>query len=226
LEIETLRQKKATEINEVKIHEEAIRFALEQENIRTNTNLSEQTTLNEQESLDRISAKENEIRMRREIENIAIETQLETGKADLRKHQIEQQALVAIKEAELKILDENNKNQLEKLHLLAVLEKQTAEHQLKLKIEEEKQALEIKYEQENAEIEKFRLEIQNLKNNQSLFSELISELPRIAAEMPEIKELKVIQSDGNGDQSLNAMSNFITKILAVGESFGIGFGKK
>jgi regulator of protease activity HflC (stomatin/prohibitin superfamily) len=226
LEIEMMRQKEQTEINEVKIREEAIRFALEQQNIQANTNLSEQTTLNEQESTDRIKARENEIRFKREIENINIEKQLETNKLEFKKQQIEQQAQIIAKESELKVLDENNKIQLDKIKMLALQEKQTAEHQLKLKFEEERRLLELKNEQQKAEIEKFRMEIQNLKNNQVLFGELIAEMPKIAAEMPEIKELKIIQSDGNGDRSLNAMSNFITKILAVGESFGIGFGKK
>jgi len=226
LEIELIRQKEQTEINEVRIKQEAIRFALEQQNNQANTNLEEQTNLNEQASEDRIQARENEIRFKREIENINIEKQLEINKLEFKKQQIEQQALIIAKEAELKVLNENNKINLEKLQTTALIEKQTIEHQLNLKFEDEKSSLQMKYEFQQAEIEKFRLEIQNLKNNQVLFSELIAELPKIASEMPDISELKVIQTEGNGDQSLNSMSNFITKILAIGESFGINFSKK
>ncbi len=225
LEIELIRQKKMTEINEIKIKEEALRFALEQQNVQTNTNLQERTKLTEKESFDRLVAKENEISFKREIENINIETKLEESKLEFKTKQIEQQAIIQAKEAELNILKENQRIEEEKLQYNAILAKKNAEHTMALKVEEEKRMLEIKLEQQRAEIERFRLEIQNLKNSQVLMSELISELPKIAAEMPKINELKVIQT-GNEDQTTSAMTNFIAKILSIGETFGISFNKK
>jgi hypothetical protein len=226
LEIELLRQKKMTEMNDIRIKEAAIRFTLEQQNKQMNINLEEQTKLIENASLDRLLANENETKFNREVENLTIETKLEASKLEFKTKQLEQQTLIRTKEAELHLLDENQKIEQEKLRYNAQLTRQLAENSASLKIEEEKRLLEIKYEQLMAEIEKYKLEIQNLKNNQVLFSELISELPKIAAEMPKISELKVIQTGSNDDLMVNSLSNFISKISAIGDTFGINFPKK
>jgi len=225
LEIELLRQKKLTEINEIKIKEEGIRFALEQQNRQINTGLEEQTKLLEIDSVDRLLAKENETKLKREIENINIETQLAVTNIEFKTKQIEQESLIQEKEAELLKQKENQRIEQERILHEALLEKQTSEHQVNLKIEEERRELEAKFEKQAAEIEKYRLEIQNLKNNQVLFSELIQELPKIAAEMPKADELKIIQTGGD-DQMLSSLTNFISKISTIGESLGVNFKKK
>jgi len=225
LEIEQIKQKKITEINEIKIHEESIRFVSEQQNKQKSISLEEQTQLIEKESNDRVEAKENEISFKRELENIQIETQLDKSKLELKSRQLENQSIVNQKEAEMNMLIEKQKIEQEKLQLIAQLEKEAAMHDFFMKNEEEKKQLELKYEQSKAEIEKYRLEIQNLKNNQILLSELIHELPKIAAEMPKVKDLRIIQSSGE-DHSLNAISNFVTKMLGIAETFGINMGKK
>ncbi len=225
MEIELLRQKKLTEINEIAIKEEGIRFALEQQSKQKNTELEEQTKMLEKDSIDRLLAKENEIKLKREIENINIETQLAVTNLDFKTKQIEQELLIQEKEAELLKQKENQRIEQEKILHDAQIEKQISDHNLYIKIEEENRQLESKFEKQSAEIEKYRLEIQNLKNNQVLFSELIQELPKIAAEMPKADELKIIQTGGE-DQMLSSLANFISKISTLGESLGISFKKK
>jgi hypothetical protein len=51
-------------------------------------------------------------------------------------------------------------------------------------------------------------------------SRLIDKLPDIAAEMPEIDELRVLQT-GNGDATLDTLASFVAKMLALAESLGI-----
>jgi hypothetical protein len=225
LEIELLRQKKMTEMTEIRYKEEGIRFTKEQENIQHRTNLEEQTNLLEKESADRLVARENEINYKREIENINIRTTLEESKLKFEVVQIEQQAELQTKRAELKLLEENQKIAQEKLEYIAILDKQKTEHDSSLKIDEEKRKLEAQFDIQKMEIEKMRMEIQNLKNNQVLFSELIRELPKIAAEMPKADELKIIQT-GNDDNMMNSLTNFISKITSIGESLGINLTKK
>jgi len=224
LEIEQIQQKKMTEANEIKIKEEGTRFAREQENVQNMTSLRELTELKEKESTDRLIAKENEINYKREIENIEIESKLELSKLEFKKSQIEQQTIILTKEAELKILEQNQNIEFEKLQYKAQHEKQISEHELKLKFEDEKRQMEAKFEEQKVELEKLRLEIQNLKNGNALFSELIKEMPKIAAEMPDVEQIKIFQSNGE-DPLMNSLTGFIEKISAIGENFGIKFTK-
>jgi hypothetical protein len=53
-----------------------------------------------------------------------------------------------------------------------------------------------------------------------LLSRLIDRLPEIAAEMPEIRELRVLQT-GDSDAAFDALASFIAKIVALAESLGI-----
>ncbi len=63
-------------------------------------------------------------------------------------------------------------------------------------------------------------EVRNLINEPDLMSRLIDKLPEIAAEMPEISELRVLQT-GNGDATLDTLASFVAKMLALAESLGI-----
>jgi len=224
-EIELLRQKKMTETTEIKLKEEAIRFEKEQEKLKFTIDQNEISRLHEKESTDRLIAKENDIKFKREIENINIQTTLEETKLKLEIKQLEQKEEISKKNAELKMLEENQRIEQEKIEYQAVLDKKKSEHEANMKIVYENREAEAKYEKQKVEIEKLRLEIKNLKNNQVLFSELIQELPNIAAEMPKPNELKVIQT-GNDDNLLNSLTNFISKITAIGENLGINLNSK
>ena len=224
MEIELLRQKKMTEMTELKYKEEAIRFTKEQENIRHVTNLKEQTILHEKESADRLETKENEIKYKRELENIKLQTELDEIKLKFEVLQVEQQSQLALKKAELNLLEDKQEFERQKAEYLALLEKQKTENEVSLNIEEQKRLLENRFENNRVEIEKSRLEIQNLKNNQVLLSELIQELPKIAAQMPKPDELKIIQTGGE-DNIMNSLTNFITKITTISESLGINLIK-
>jgi len=226
LNIETSQQKKLTEINEIKVKEESLRFAVEQLNKQKNISLEEETKILEKNSRDRLLAKENEIKFIRETENIAIETKLDEIKLAFKTKQLEQQALIKKKEAALQLEEENNKIEYEKLVAKAEIEKKMGEHQSEIKIEEEKKQLEQKYAMLQAEVDKFRLEMQNVKNTHVLFSELIKELPQIAAQMPKPDELKIIQTGGNEDNFTNSLANFLTKITAIGEALGFRLPKE
>ncbi|MBN2664005.1 MAG: hypothetical protein JXR68_10180 [Bacteroidales bacterium] len=225
LEIEQIQQKKMTEANQVRLKEEETRFAKEQESKQNLTSLEETTKLKEKESFDRLIAKENEIRYLREIEDLEIEKKIEDANLIFKTAQIEKQTIIMSKQAELNLLDEHQKADFEKLKYINRLEKEKYEHNIKLKLDNDKRELETKFETQKVEIEKLRMEIQNLRNEKTLFSELIQQMPNIAAEMPNVESLKVIQSNGN-DPLMNSLSTFIEKITSLGENFGIKAPKK
>jgi len=197
---------------------------LEQQNKQKNITLEEQTKLLEKQAADNLIAKENEIKHKRELENIALEQQLEAIKQEFKTRQIENAMALSKSETEYRLLTETQQINLDKVKYAAKSEQTVKAHELQLKIDDDKHLLDIKVQKLKAEIEKYRLEIQNLKNNQVLVSELIQELPRIAAEMPQISEMKVI-STGSDDPVLANLTNFIAKISAVSESLGIKLTK-
>lgn len=224
LEIEKLQQRKMTEASNIKLLEDESRFAKEQQNKQNRLKLKEQTELSEQNSKDRILAQENEIKLKRELQNLNQKLKLEEAQLNSKLKQLEQQQILDNKEIESGIAMHKAEMELTKLKFQANIERQKAEHSLKLKFEEEKQALMAKVEQQKVNIERMRQEIQNLKNNQDLFSQLISELPNIAAELPDVNELKVIQT-GDSDYIMNSLGGFISKLMAVGETLGIKMPK-
>ena len=70
------------------------------------------------------------------------------------------------------------------------------------------------------ELARLQQEVRNLISQSDLLSRLINKLPEIAAEMPEIRELRVLQT-GDSDAAFDALASFIAKIVALAESLGI-----
>jgi hypothetical protein len=59
-----------------------------------------------------------------------------------------------------------------------------------------------------------------LVNERDLTGRLIEKLPELAAHMPDIQELKVLQT-GNGDASFDALASFLSKMLALSNHLGL-----
>ncbi|HPO48751.1 MAG TPA: SPFH domain-containing protein, partial [Spirochaetota bacterium] len=242
LEIELIKQKKNTEIIELKFREETIRFEKEQENIQNKNKLEEQTVLSEKMMEDRILEKENEIQHKREIENLRLQNLIEEeqNKINLeqRKREITIKTEEEIYEAEEKSKREETfyklknlslqweKNILEKESELNILnEKQnqiieTLKTQTTLNREKSIKELEIELETQRINLEKMRIEIGNLVNSNVVFQKLIETLPEIAEKMPEIKDLKIIQT-GETEPITGNLTNFIAKFMSLSESLGI-----
>ncbi|HAO19757.1 MAG TPA: hypothetical protein DCQ37_04230, partial [Desulfobacteraceae bacterium] len=87
-------------------------------------------------------------------------------------------------------------------------------NQLKLTIQKQKL--------ENARLYQ---EIRNSTNERDLLSHLIEKLPELAAQMPDIHELKVFQTD-NGNAAVDTFTSFLAKTLSIAESFGISLKKE
>ncbi|MBN2892403.1 MAG: hypothetical protein JXL97_11085 [Bacteroidales bacterium] len=224
LEIEQVQQKKMTEANEIRLKEEQSRFEKAQQQKQSMISMEEATKLAEKESIDRLLAKENEINSIREIENLENELRIEEAGLQFKTAQIEKETIILTKEAELKLLEEQQRVDFEILQYNADYERRKFEHEIELKFEKEKQDLEVKYEAQKVEIEKLRMAVQNLKNEKVLFSELIKEMPKIAAEMPDVEHLKIIQSNGD-DPLMNSLSSFIEKISSIGDDLGVKLPK-
>ncbi|HOV12797.1 MAG TPA: SPFH domain-containing protein [Spirochaetota bacterium] len=242
LEIELIKQKKNTETIELKFREETIRFEKEQENIQNKYKLEEQTVLSEKMMQDRILEKENEIQHNREIENLRLQNLMEEQQSKIllekKKREIatlteeeifeaeekskkdelffklktkwlDWEKTITEKESELNILTEKQNQIIENLKTKTTLDK-----------EKSVKELEIELETQRVNIEKARMEIGNLVNSNVIFQSLIEVLPNIAERMPEIKELKILQT-GESDPLINNLTSFISKFMSLSDSLGI-----
>lgn len=125
-----------------------------------------------------------------------------------------------IKENELKILQQNYLEQLENLRQNESLNRTKVENLAHIELEESKNKLEVSYQSALTKLEKERQDIRNTMSANDLFSQLIQEMPDIAAQLPEIKELKVFQSGGS-EGIVENLSGFIQKMLMIAETIGI-----
>ena len=89
-----------------------------------------------------------------------------------------------------------------------------------LELQEAANRVTIALAEREAEIERRWQEIHNLINERDLSRRLIEKLPKLAAHMPEIGELKVLHM-GDGDSAFDALPAFLTKMLAIADSMGI-----
>lgn len=253
VEIERIKQQKQTEALQLRLKEEAERFKKEQESIRERVKLEEETAKARAESREGLTAKENELKLRRELEilkqnnEIAIEearVRLESSRSRIT-FEIEEKAHAAAEDTRLTLVSlENEERRMEKERTVreteAAFKEALQKHQdalERLAMEEKLARLEIEHRKKAAmteadnqqkyrndelgvKIERMRQEINNLRNERVLVHELIGELPEIAKSLPEIKELKVLQTGGDNG-SFDQLSNFLTRILSLAEHLGL-----
>ncbi|HCL56289.1 MAG TPA: hypothetical protein DHW82_04680 [Spirochaetia bacterium] len=134
--------------------------------------------------------------------------------------QIELEKQIVEKQNDMELLKQNFTETIEKRKLEESLFRQKEEQKFKLFVEEEERKLEFVYEENMAKVEKIRQEIRNMMNSNDLLSQLIEELPQIAAKMPEIKELKVFQTN-QSEPLLDSLTGFLQKIFSLSETMGI-----
>ena len=253
VEIERIKQQKQTEALQLRLKEESERFRKEQESIRERVNLEEETAKAKAESRERLTAKENELKLRRELEILkqntekAIEearVQLESSRSRIsfeieekahaiaedtrltlvslenEERRMEKEKVVRETEAAFKELLQKQQDALDRLTLEEKLARLEIEHGKKTAMAESDNQQKFRNDELNVKIERMRQEINNLRNERVLLHELIQELPEISASLPEIKELKVLQTGGD-NSSFDMLANFLTKILSLAGHLGI-----
>jgi len=89
-----------------------------------------------------------------------------------------------------------------------------------LALEEESNRVKTALAEKEVEITRRQQEVRNLMNERDLTGRLIDRLPELAAQMPEVHELKILQT-GQGDGTFEALGFFVAKMLALAESLGL-----
>ncbi len=207
--IERIKQSKETEAANLRISEELTRFNKEQEAAREKIRSEEETTLVRQKSQQRLQQQSSEIEQDRELGALQ-----QAYKKTLESDRLQTDAIGS------KLLLQSKEDELQAQIMEAKLARQQKEHAVRTELEKTTYQLKLAIQKQWLEIARLHQEIRNSTNERDLLKNLIEKLPDIAAQMPDIQELRVLQSrDGNA--ALDTFTSFLAKILSLAESFGL-----
>jgi regulator of protease activity HflC (stomatin/prohibitin superfamily) len=170
---------------------------------------------------------DNEAEARRKTLQIeqALHALQEEGRLEEEKFQAEQEALrqeVALKSqrAEVKQRLQELADAFEAVVLAARLTRRREETLTDLELEEARNRAKQAVQEKEIELSRLQQEVRNLIGQPDLLSRLLDRLPEVAAHMPQIQELRVLQT-GPADPTFDSLSAFLAKMLALAESLGI-----
>ncbi len=79
-------------------------------------------------------------------------------------------------------------------------------------LEEAQQKLRVTIDENRMKVVRIEQEIRNLANDRNVMIRLIKAMPEIAAELPDIAEMKVVKTD---DNMLDSLTTIVSQIVAV-----------
>jgi regulator of protease activity HflC (stomatin/prohibitin superfamily) len=160
------------------------------------------------------------LKIEQSLHTIAEDTRLAETEMKAEQQRLEREETLKKQAAALALLLQEQEDQLKAKTQEALLARQHEEHMAELELEEETNRVRLALQEKGIELARLRQEVRNLMGEPDLLNRLIDKLPELAAEMPEIHELKVLQT-GDGDPSLDALASFLAKALAMAESLGL-----
>jgi regulator of protease activity HflC (stomatin/prohibitin superfamily) len=155
----------------------------------------------------------------RALQEMAEETRLATSQLEAEQQRIAREVTFKRLEAELRQAVQAQEDALRQQQQLANLEHARQGTLAQLELQEATDRVRLATAAGEAEIERVRQDVRNLIGERDLASRLVERLPELAAHMPEIHELKVLQSSGDG--AFDALPLFLAKLVSVAESLGI-----
>jgi flotillin len=175
----------------------------------------------EQARLDNeIDNKQKTLQTEQSLHVLAEEKRFNEASMQAEQQRLEQEAKLEKQKAALKLLIQEQKDLLDTKILEARLSHQQQEGLAELELEEARNRVNMALQEKKIEIQRGVQEGRNLINESDLLRRLIDKFAEIMAEMPDIHELKVLQT-GHGDVTFDVLSALVAKMLAVAEHLGI-----
>jgi len=146
-----------------------------------------------------------------QLAEMAEAARLSIAHLQARVEELERQTTLKTQESTFNLMAQDQDYQLRAAKLNAELEGLRQEQTAKLELERAAHQIHLDVVQREAEI-------RNLATDGDLMGRLIERLPQLAAELPEIKDLRVLQTGGSG---YDALVNFIAQARVIAESLGV-----
>ena len=145
---------------------------------------------------------------------------LAVNNAQAVERQLERDTALKKLEADAKAALQQKEDEYQAQILETRLARQQRDHAAQLTLQEQSQQLTFSLEKIELEHARIRQEIRNAMNERDLLRQFIEKLPEIAAQMPKIQELKVLQT-GSGNASFDTFAAFLADALAAAEHVGL-----
>jgi flotillin len=129
---------------------------------------------------------------------------------------IESQLVITEKQFELEKLQRKFEQSLALTNLEAQLEREKKEKETEVFFKVKSDEADIKHELEKTNIEKLSLEIKNAINSNQLTYSLIEKLPEIVSSMPQVKDLRVFQTD-NSNPGIESLFLLVKKLFTISD---------
>jgi regulator of protease activity HflC (stomatin/prohibitin superfamily) len=166
------------------------------------------------------SVRQKALQVEQALQELAEETRLAAQRLTADLQRIERETALKQQDSALKLLVQEQADLLQGRVQEAGLARTRQEALARLELQEAADRAKVALAEREAELDRLRQEIRNLINERDLSSRLIERLPELAAHMPEVHELKVLQT-GNGDGAFDALPAFLAKVLAIADGMGI-----
>ncbi len=179
----------------------------------------EQEKAIEQTRLDAdAAAQQKALQVEQILRELAEQSRQAQAEFEATQAQMERDLTLRRQEFELKLAEQEQRDRLQTQALQSELARHKMDAQLKLDLEEAANRVKAAMLGQEVEIEGLRQKIRNMISRSDLSGRLIEKLPDLVAGMPEIHELKVLQTGGGG---FDALSQFLAQVLALADSLGI-----
>jgi hypothetical protein len=171
------------------------------------------------------SARRKTLDVERALQELAEESRLATSRLESERQRIERETTIAQLESQLQLASQVQASALERQTLVDQLENTRQSTLAQLELEQAANQVRMALAEREADVARRQQEARNLVNTNDLSSRLIERLPELAAHMPEIHELKVLQT-GGGDGAYDGLAQFLARIITLADSLGISLGSR
>jgi hypothetical protein len=149
------------------------------------------------------------------LKELTTNSQLNDAHLESEKRRIERAQELKICESELAAIVMQEESKLRMHEQDARLASASREELAKLALEQAASNMRLAVKQQEIELSRLRQESENLVSANGIACRVIDKLPELAAQMPDIHELKVLQT---GNSEYNALASFIARMMAMVES--------
>jgi SPFH domain / Band 7 family len=165
-------------------------------------------------------ARQKTLQVEQALQELAEETRLAASRLQAEQQRLERETTLKRQESEFRLLVQEQDVQFQSRAQDAALARSRADVLARLELEQAANQVKTALAEREVAIERLRQEVRNLTNEHDLSGRLIERLPELAAHMPEVHELNVLQS-GSGDGAFDSLALFLAKMVALGETLGI-----
>jgi len=168
------------------------------------------------------NVRQKNLQVEQALQELAEEERLEVANFQATQEQITRQTALKEQESALSLAVQQQQDQLESLAQQADLSRRGQKNQVELEMEDAANRVAMALAKEKVGLERLRQEIRNLISEADLSSRLVEKLPELAAQMPKIDQLRVLQTGGEG--VFDTLPAFLAQVMAIAESLGISLG--